>query len=105
VLLAVSGRCEVVVVVALESIASCGWPSVVESVTAVAGVVVEVFVVGSVVVAVVSGLDLAGCLLILPISMIAVFHNFSYVLSSMLRSNISGQASINHTNGCIRMLT
>ena len=81
-LLAVCGRCGVGVAVAFESIASCGWSSVVESVTVVACVVVvvvEVFVIGSavVVVAVASELGLAGCLLFLLISMIAVFHSFS----------------------------
>ena len=75
-LLAVSGRCEVVVV-AFESIASCGWFSAVESAIAVAGVVVEVSVVGSVVVAVASELGLADCLLFLLTSDMATFTNFS----------------------------
>ena len=65
----------------------------------------EVLVVAVSVVAFASAGALVDGFFMLIIQDVATCHNFLYVLSSRLRSSMSGQAKTNHTNGSIRMLT
>jgi hypothetical protein len=64
----------------------------------------EMLVVVVSVVAFASAGALVGGFFILVIQDVAMCHNLLYVLSSRLRSSMSGQAKTNHTNGSIRML-